>query len=175
MDLQALTQTAVDFIRAHEGWGFFVVMLLAFGESLAFISLLVPATVILLGVGFLVGESGISFWPLWAAAAIGAFLGDWLSFWIGQKLKGDVVRYWPLSRNPELLQRGHRFFERWGTLGVFVGRFSGPLRASMPLVAGICDMSPVAFQLANVTSAVIWAAGILAPGAFGLKWLQGWL
>ena len=107
MDFHALTQTAVDFVRANQGWGFFVVMALAFGESLAFISLLVPATVILLGLGFLIGESGISFWPLWAAAAIGAFFGDWLSFWIGQKLEHDVVRYWPLSRNPGQIGRAH--------------------------------------------------------------------
>ncbi|HCT7003877.1 TPA: DedA family protein, partial [Morganella morganii] len=27
--------------------------------------------------------------------------------------------------------------------------------------------------LANLSSAVIWAFGLLAPGAFGLKWMAG--
>jgi membrane protein DedA with SNARE-associated domain len=148
------------------------VLALAFGESLAFISLLLPATVILLGVGLLIGGSGIAFWPLWCAAVVGAILGDWLSFWVGKRLKGNVAHYWPLTRHPDLLPRGHRLFERWGGVGVFFGRFLGPLRASVPLVAGICEMPTAAFQVANVASAIVWATGILAPGAFGLKWLQ---
>lgn len=174
MHLDDITQAAIAFIRAHEAWGVPLVFVLAFGESLAFISLLLPATVILIGVGFLIGESGIAFWPLWLAAAVGAAAGDWLSFWIGARLKDRVSHYWPLSRHPDLIPRGHRFFERWGVAGVFFGRFFGPLRASVPLVAGICEMPALTFQIANITSALIWATGILAPGAFGLRWLQNW-
>lgn len=60
-------------------------------------------------------------------------------------------------------------------VGVFFGRFLGPLRASVPLVAGICEMPASTFQIANIASAIVWATGILAPGAFGLKWLQQWV
>ena len=127
-------------------------------------SLLLPATVILLALGALIGESGIAFWPIWAAAAVGAFFGDWLSYWIGYHYQDRVAHMWPLSRNPQLLARGHAFFERWGVLGIFIGRFFGPLRAVVPLVGGICGMPQRYFQLANVTSAMIWAFGILAPG-----------
>lgn len=167
-----LTQATVSLIREYEMWGVPLVFLLAFGESLAFISLLVPATVILVAVGVLIGESGIAFWPLWLAAAAGAAMGDWVSYWIGTRLKERVGNYWPLSRNPDLIPRGRRFFERWGVAGVFFGRFFGPLRASVPLVAGICEMPATTFQLANIASALVWATGILAPGAFGLKLLQ---
>lgn len=175
MTLDDITRATIEVIQDHEAWGVPIVLALAFGESLAFISLLLPATVILLGVGFLIGGSGIAFWPLWCAAVVGAFLGDWLSFWIGGRLKGNAGHYWPLSRHPDLIPRGHRFFERWGTAGVFFGRFFGPLRASVPLAAGICEMPALTFQLANVSSAIVWATGILAPGAFGLKWVQAWI
>jgi len=39
-------------------------------------------------------------------------------------------------------------------------------------VAGACRMKQLPFQLANVGSAIVWGIGILAPGAFGLRWLQ---
>jgi len=172
--MDGFVDTLVAFVRAHESWGPPIVLMLAFGESLAFISLLLPATVILLGIGALVGASGVAFWPLWASAVIGAFLGDWVSYWIGRKFKGRIARVWPLSRHPDLLRRGRSFFERWGAIGVFIGRFSGPLRASVPIAAGICGMPFVPFQIANVLSALVWATGILAPSAFGLRWLQGW-
>jgi membrane protein DedA with SNARE-associated domain len=57
-------------------------------------------------------------------------------------------------------------------LGVFGGRFVGPLRAAVPLAAGACQMPQARFQLANWTSAPIWAAVTLAPGAWGIEWLR---
>jgi len=102
MTLTEMTEAVTLFVREHEVWGVPIVFALSFGESLAFISLLLPATVILFGVGTLIGESGLAFWPLWLSAALGAALGDWLSFWIGRRFKGDVAKIWPLSRHPDL-------------------------------------------------------------------------
>jgi membrane protein DedA with SNARE-associated domain len=48
MDLHQITAAVLGFVREQEGWGPLVVFILALGESLAFISLLLPATVILL-------------------------------------------------------------------------------------------------------------------------------
>ena len=102
-----------------------IVFVLAFGESLAFVSLLLPATVILFGIGGLIGATGIGFWPIWLAAALGAVLGDWLSYWLGNHYKYEIARLWPLSRRPDLLPRGEAFFRRWGVAGIFFGRFFG--------------------------------------------------
>ena len=175
MTLDSIIQVVVEFVRNHEHWAIPIVFFLAFGESLAFLSLLLPATVILLGLGALVGESGIAFWPLWIAASVGAFMGDWVSYWFGDRYQHQVEHMWPLSRHPHLMVRGHAFFERWGTWGVFIGRFFGPLRAVVPLVAGICGMPKRYFQLANLLSAILWGFAMLAPGAFGIQWLHGWL
>ncbi len=154
----------VDFVRLHEAWAAPVVFGLAFGESLAFISLLIPAWGVLVAIGYLIGPSGIDFWPVWAGGALGAAFGDWLSYWIGIKLGPPVGHVWPLSRHPDLLPRGERFMARWGILGIFIGRFFGPLRASVPLVAGIFAMPFWRFQFANFTSAFVWAAVLLTLG-----------
>jgi membrane protein DedA with SNARE-associated domain len=159
------------FVREQEIWAAPIVFVLAFGESLAFVSLLLPATVILFGIGGLIGATGIGFWPIWIAAASGAALGDWFSYWLGSHYKREIARVWPLSRRPNLLPRGEAFFRKWGTAGIFLGRFFGPLRSAVPLVAGICAMPWMPFQIANVASAVVWATGILTPGAIGIGWL----
>jgi membrane protein DedA with SNARE-associated domain len=39
------------------------------------------------------------------------------------------------------------------------------------LAAGIFTMPYWWFQFANVTSAFVWAAVLLAPGSFGMKFL----
>ena len=129
-----------DFVRDHQAWAAPIVLLLAFGESLAFISLLIPAWGALVAIGALIGVSGISFWPVWIAGGIGAALGDWVSYWFGFKYKEHVAQMWPLSRYPEILPRGEAFVKKWGVPSIFIGRFFGPLRASVPLAAGIFEM-----------------------------------
>ena len=170
-----VTQQVVEFARAHEAWAAPVVGALAFGESLAFISLLIPAWTILIALGTLIGESGLSFWPIWVAGAVGAALGDWLSYWVGVKLGPAVAHIWPLSRHPELIPRGERFDAKWGPLAIFLGRFFGPLRASVPLAAGIFLMPYWRFQAANFISAFVWVAILLTLGdvvarIFNLIW-----
>jgi membrane protein DedA with SNARE-associated domain len=54
--------------------------------------------------------------------------------------------------------------KNWCVPGIFIGRFFGPLRASVPLAAGIFEMPYWPFQLANFASALIWAAALLVSG-----------
>ena len=107
-----------------------------FLSPFAFVSLIVPATFILLGIGALIGAAGIGFLPSYAGAVAGAFLGDWAAFelavWLGPKVAG----IWPISRDPTLLKQASEWFGQWGIAAVFFGRFFGPMRAAVPLVAG---------------------------------------
>jgi membrane protein DedA with SNARE-associated domain len=162
--------TILSFAQQHQGWAPLIVFVLAFGESLAFVSLILPATAILFGIGGLIGAAGIGLWPIWCAAAGGAVLGDWLSYWLGRRYNYAIARVWPLSRHPDLLPRGQVLFQRWGIFGVFIGRFFGPLRSAMPLIAGICEMRQLPFQIANITSAAVWATGVLTPGIVAFGW-----
>ena len=172
MDFHALALQVVDFVRANEHWALPVVFILSFGESLAFVSVFLPATVALLGIGGLIGASGLSFFPICAAAALGATLGDWLSYWLGVTFKEPIGKIWPLSRYPDLLPRGHAFVERFGFYAIFLGRFFGPLRAIVPLVAGILTMPFWPFQLANVSSAIVWAVALMGAGYYGFRMLM---
>jgi membrane protein DedA with SNARE-associated domain len=56
---------------------------------------------------------------------------------------------------------------------VFAGRFFGPFRAVVPIVAGLYEMPQLYFQIANFASAVLWATGILTPGFLSMRWLMG--
>ena len=144
-----------------------IVLLLAFGESIAFVSLVLPFWGMLIAIGAALGASGLwnlDFLMLWIAASIGAALGDWVSYWLGFRYHDQIAKMWPLSRYPQLLPRGHAFFEKYGVWAIVLGRFSGPLRASVPLVAGATEMTPWKFQLANWSSAFLWAFVLLIFG-----------
>ena len=42
-EIEAYSQNIIDFVQMHEAWAAPIVFALAFGESLAFLSLLIPA------------------------------------------------------------------------------------------------------------------------------------
>ncbi|MET0259155.1 MAG: DedA family protein [Methylobacterium sp.] len=173
MDFDALRQSTLAFVEVHKAWTPLIAGVLAFGESVAFLSLLVPATVILVGIGALIGASDIAFWPVVIAAAIGAALGDWLSYEFGRYYKDGAKNFWPMSRYPEPTRRAEDFLRRWGAGAVAIGRFFGPVRAVIPLIAGIFGVNRIPFQVANVLSAAVWAFVLLAPGAGLIGWFQG--
>jgi len=152
------------FAAAHEHWALVIVFALAFGESLAVISLFVPAWGALVAIGALIGPEGIAFWPMWLAGSLGAAAGDWVSYQIGVRYRHAVVRIWPISRFPGFVAMGERFLARWGVAGILIARFSGPLRAAVPLAAGIFAMPAGRFQPVNVISAFIWCAALLLAG-----------
>lgn len=164
-------ELAVAFVQVHHEWAAPIVFILAFAESLAFVSLILPFWGVLVAIGtlFAAGTS-LSFLSIWLAAAIGAALGDWVSYWLGRRYHAQIAHIWPLSKHPELMERGHRFFEQWGAWAIVFARFWGPLRASIPIVAGVVQMPWLNFQIANFASAFLWALVLLSPGAFGLGW-----
>jgi membrane protein DedA with SNARE-associated domain len=162
-----LEQLVTDFITAHQAWAGPTVFALAFGESLAFIGFLLPATAALVLVGVLIGQDLLDFWLMAAWAIPGAALGDIVSFWIGRYFRDSIRGLWPFTRHKQALDYGHRFFARWGVASVFLGRFLGPVRAVIPLIAGMMDMPKLKFQIANWSSAALWAPYWLCVGLFG--------
>ncbi len=123
--LQAYADQIVAFVGEHKAWGPPIVFVLAFGELLAFVSLLLPAWAALLGIGVLINKGALDFWSIWIAASLGAAFGDWLSYWIGQKLEYTVQHIWPLSRHPDLIPKGERFVKKWGRSGFSSAGSSG--------------------------------------------------
>ncbi|WP_340162872.1 DedA family protein [Billgrantia tianxiuensis] len=119
-----------------------IVGAIALLESLALVGLLLPGVVLITAAASLAGHQDMAVSSLLLAAFIGAVLGDGISFSLGYTQRERVTRLWPLSRHPEWLARGARFFQRYGSLSVFFGRFVGPVRPVIPLIAGMLHMSP---------------------------------
>ena len=159
-----LAQPLLDFIKAHQDWAIAVMFITAFGESFAFLSLLFPGTTLLIAAGTLMQTGSLPYMPVLVGAIVGAVLGDSVSYWLGRRFGGGIARMWPFSRNPDLLPSGIRFFQKHGGKSVFIGRFFGPVRAVIPLAAGVLQMPRGWFWFANVTSALVWAPMLLFAG-----------
>lgn len=162
--MDALVHAMLAYVAAHPNWAIAIMFATSFGESFAFLSLLFPGTTLLVAAGALMADGTLPYWGVIVGAVIGAVLGDTLSYWIGRRYGGALGGMWPFSRAPEMLARGIRFFEKHGAKSVFIGRFFGPVRAVIPLAAGVLRMPNGWFWFANVASALVWAPMLLFAG-----------
>ena len=169
MGVQAFVEAIVAFVRDHESWAIPIVFLVSFGESFCFFSVVWPGTAILVGIAALIAASGISqaiLRPMIVSAALGGTAGYALSYWIGRYFEGSIAKIWPFTAYPHMIPYGERFFNEYGAWGVFLGHFFGPVRAVIPVVAGMFRMPQLPFQIANFASALLWAGGVIAPSYF---------
>ena len=163
-----------DFLRDHQVWAGPIIAVLMFGESMVLIGMLVPGTATMMVMGSLIGGGVVHPVPVIAGAVIGSVLGDIVSYYLGRRLGSRVIYKWPLNKYRGAVARARLYFWKYAFAAVFFGRFIGPLRCTVPLVAGMRGMKQKSFQLANVVSAVAWVPVVLAPGllaAMGADWI----
>jgi membrane protein DedA with SNARE-associated domain len=108
-----------------------------------------------------------------AVAALGAFLGDQVWFWIGRRY-GERV----MARYPKLAAKApriERLVRRWDAPAVIVLRFLYGLRIAGPVVIGSFGISPWRLAFFNLVGALIWAPVVAAVGYFAGQALEAWI
>ncbi|MFM0075672.1 LssY C-terminal domain-containing protein [Paraburkholderia sediminicola] len=154
----------LHLLAGHPAWMLTVVFLAAFLEAIAVIGTFIPGSTAMFLAGALAGTGSLSLGWVFLWAIGGAIAGDGMSFWIGGRYKDRIVQFWPFRTHPLILDAGHRFFQKHGAKGVVFARFVGPLRAIVPVVAGMLGMTPLRFYGMNVLSALLWAPAHILPG-----------
>ncbi len=154
----------MQLVADHALIAYCAVFLAAFSESLAMVGLIIPGTTLMFAAGVVISTGGLMPLPVFLLAMLGAVAGDGVSYWLGHRYRDRLRRVWPLRRHPEMVSHGESFFIRYGGKSVFLGRFIGPIRPVIPMVAGMMGMGPLRFVAANLLSAVGWAVASLLPG-----------
>ena len=153
----------------HPYWVFPIAFVIACSESFVGLSFIVPGTILLVALGGVIGATHISLFPAWLGAVLGSILGDWISWWIGLRYHRQIVHSWVFRRFEVQIEKALHLFHKWGTWAIVIGRFMGPMRATVPLVAGMSELEFWPFMIANTLSALVWAYVLLAPGAAILR------
>lgn len=162
--MDGLINSFMHWVSVHPHLTGLFVGIVAFGESLAFVGLLVPGAALMLAAGALVGAGLVDFWHIFAWSVGGAILGDGISYWLGHHYREQLRELRIVRRHPQWLEHATVFFRRHGGKSILFGRFVGPVRPIIPVVAGMFGMSPVRFYLNNILSALLWAPAYLLSG-----------
>ncbi|HSG89491.1 MAG TPA: DedA family protein [Pseudomonadales bacterium] len=169
-------------LSAHPDWVGVAVLAIAFVESFAIAGMLVPGVALLAAAAFVAGSGTLALGPTLACAFVGAVLGDGSSFLIGRHFSATLRTHGWLARRRHWVERGEAFVAQHGVTGIVLGRFVGPIRPIIPLVAGMLGMRGGLFLGVNLLSALVWAPVYVLPGfLFGASLVEklqpptGWL
>lgn len=155
----------LPFLSGLGGWAYVLLFSFAFTESIAVIGLLVPGATFMVIFGFLASQGMFDIRTAVAIGAVGAILGDTVSFVLGRR-GIDPAKRFPSFFAQATIDRAEKFMNDYGITGVFLGRFIGPLRPFVPCIAGALKMRWRSFMVMNITSGVLWSVVYLALGFF---------
>ena len=147
-------------------WGLFFA---AFVESFAVIGIFIPGVVLLAIISGMAASADMHIASVLIIVYSASCIADISSYLIGMRLNKRIDSIWPFKTNPGWLIKGKEFFKTYGILGVFIGRFIGPVRPVMPITAGSMGMKFKHFLAVDLFSGLIWAPMYSLPGYFAGK------
>lgn len=117
----------------------------------------VPADVVALFGGFLSGQGDENPWVMFLVVWLGNLSTALLMYWVGRRkgtefFRGRIGR---MILQPKQMEKLSRFYQRHGTIVIFVSRFLPMFRAVVPIFAGT---SKVGFWRAAIPMALASAA-----------------
>ncbi len=132
-----------------------------------------PSEIIMPFAGYQVYLHHLTLWGVATAGALGCNLGSLVAYWVGAYGGRPMVerfgRYVMLSRTD--LDRTTRFFDRYGSATVLVGRLLPVVRTFIGLPAGIARMPQIKFLVYTFLGSWPWFFVLAYVGArLGDRW-----
>ena len=152
------------WLTVNPQWLAVAVFVVACVECLAIAGLIVPGTVLLFAITVLAGSGALPLGETLLLGLLGGLLGDLVSYFLGRHFHQNIRRLPGLRHHPEWMSAAESYFQRYGIASLLVGRFIGPLRPMLPMVAGMCDMPFPRFAVVSLVAASGWTVAYLLPG-----------
>ncbi|MBI2455697.1 MAG: DedA family protein [candidate division NC10 bacterium] len=144
------------------------------------IGLPVPGEVVLLAAGFLVSTGRLEPIPAILVAALGAVLGDSVTYWLGRRagVAGErrlVALYcaWTACTlgSARCAERAEGLLSRFRGWVVVVAKFVAGARVFVPPIAGASALSFPRFLVLDAAGSLLWTALVVGAGAWlGRQW-----
>ena len=158
-----LPGTLADATRSLDAWIYPAIFGLIFLESSLLLGWLVHGELVLLAGGVAAERGDASLLAIIALAAGAAIAGDAVSFLLGRHLGRPFIER-RVSRGAAHFARVDAFFARHGGKAVFLGRFTGFFRATMPFAAGSSGLGARPLLPFSIASAVTWTTVFTVVG-----------
>ncbi|WP_027094512.1 DedA family protein [Cohnella thermotolerans] len=151
--------------------------LLTWIESLGYFGIIIglaieviPSEIVLGYGGYLVSKGDINYFVAVLCGTIGALLQQWILYAIGRYGGRPVVEKWGkyLHIKPKHIDIAENWFNKYGPIIVFTGRFVPVMRQVVSIPAGMARMNLLKFSLLTFVASLPWSLLFV-----GLGWTLG--
>ncbi len=132
-----------------------------------------PSEIIMPFAGYLVSTGQFDLYLAATAGAIGCNLGSIVAYEVGKRGGRPMAERWGryLLIGADELDKADRFFDRWGSLAVLIGRLLPVIRSFIAFPAGVARMRLVPFHVYTFIGSWPWCFGLAWVGMkLGDKW-----
>jgi membrane-associated protein len=136
----------------------------------------IPSEAVITTAAVLAGQGKLTIVWIILAAALGAFIGDNVTYWIGRAAGRPLVERVLRGNTRQLEAIEEQFAIRGGTF-VIVGRFVPGGRTAVGIGAGVLHFPWPQYLAYEATAAAVWALQAAVPGYIGGSLIQNepWL
>jgi membrane protein DedA with SNARE-associated domain len=132
-----------------------------------------PSEIVMPFAGYLVSTGELNLWGVALAGAIGCNIGSTIAYWVGAWGGRPLVERWGryVLLNRHDIEVAERFFARFGSAAVFIGRLLPVVRTFIALPAGFGRMNMWKFQAYSFVGSLIWCLALAYVGEqLGAQW-----
>jgi membrane protein DedA with SNARE-associated domain len=172
-----LVSAIISFTRnvkdTVSSWGYHGIFGLMVLESS---SLPVPSEVILPFSGYLVFKGQLDFWVTVLVATIAAIAGSLIDYYIGLKGIQELTKHRILGRtlfSVDQLTFAGKWFNKYGTLTIFLARLIPGIRTLISFPAGAAKMPLAKFLVFTTAGCILWNSLLIYAGYYlGTNWTE---
>jgi membrane-associated protein len=162
-----LDQNLAAIVQCYGLWTYLILFGIIFFETGLVITPFLPGDTLLFVSGAAAASGILNLQLIIIAFVLGAVIGDTVNYWIGSYIGLHVLRErFPTLVKKEYIDRTYGFYEKYGGLTIFLGRFVPIVRTFAPFLAGVGTMEYHRFLFYNVLGGVAWTLLVVLAGYY---------
>ena len=168
--LEALSSFILFIIKTCGYAGIFLLM------TLQSFNIPIPSEVTMPFSGFLVSRGVFNFWAVVLFGALGNLLGGFLSYRFAEAFIKNGLRekykFLKFLINENNLETAERWFKKYGSVSVFIGRMVPVVSTFISFAAGLSKMNRTLFLVFTFFGSALWSLGLTWIGyVLGQNWI----
>lgn len=158
-----------------QSYGYFALIVLSIAESAC---APIPSEVTFGFAGALcttaiTGHAQFSLWAVILIGTVGSLVGSIIAYEVGRTAGRTIVDRWGkwILLTHKDLDAAERWFAKYGSISVLIGRVLPVVRSAISVPAGIAEMARVRFMVLTVIGSAVWVSLLASLGyAAGSNW-----
>jgi len=160
-----LDDSLYSIIQTYGFWTYLILFAIVFCETGLVVTPFLPGDSLIFASGALSAMGSLNVWAFFITFLFAAVIGDTVNYSIGKAIGNSILDH---GKNKfvkkEYIVRAHKFYEKYGSLTIVIGRFIPIIRTFVPFVAGMGEMHYAKFITYNILGGFLWVALFLGGG-----------